>query len=239
MSKLAAVWRREFRGYWYSPVAYIVITVFLVVLTWMFFLPFFIQGQADTRGLFGPLPWFFLFLAPAITMRQWAEEKKSGTIELLMTMPVREWDVVLGKFLSSLSLFAVILALTLPLILTVAGVSQNGLDWGQVLTSYLGALLLGAAYLAIGGWVSSFTQNQIVAFILGMAVIFLFLVVGLILPQLNPGFLTPVLTYLGIGNHYQSIARGVIDSRDLLYYGSMIFLFLYLTVRSVESRKWS
>jgi ABC-2 type transport system permease protein len=239
MNKLAAVWRKEFRGYWYSPVAYIVITVFLVVLTWMFFLPFFIQGQADTRGLFGPLPWFFLFLAPAITMRQWAEEKKSGTIELLMTMPVREWDVVAGKFLSALTLIAVILGLTLPLVLGVASVSQNGLDWGQVLTSYLGALLLGATFLAIGGWVSSFTQNQIIAFILGMAVIFLFLIVGLVLPQVNSGFLTPLLTYLGVGNHYQSIARGVIDSRDIVYYASMIFLFLFLTVRSVESRKWS
>jgi ABC-2 type transport system permease protein len=239
MSKVAAVWRKEFRGFWQSPVAYIVTNVFLVVLTWMFFLGFFLQGQADTRALFGPLPWFFLFLAPALTMRMWAEERKTGTIELLMTMPVREWEAVLGKFLAAFSLLASIVLLTLPLTFSVAGVSQNGLDWGQVFTSYLGVLLMGAAYIAIGSWVSSFSGNQIVAFILAMAVIFAFLIVGLILPQILPGFMATPLTQLGLANHYQSIARGVIDTRDLLYYASMIFLFLYLTVRAVEARKWS
>lgn len=239
MNKVGAIWRKEFRAFWASPVGYVVTDVFLVVLSWLFFLGFFIQGDANTRGLFGPLPWFFLFLAPALTMRMWAEERKTGTIELLMTMPVREWDAVLGKFLASFSLLASIVLLTLPITLSVAGVSQNGLDWGQVFTSYLGVLLMGAACLAIGCWVSSFSGNQIVAFILGMGVIFLFIIVGLVLPQFMPGFLATPLTQLGLANHYQSISRGVIDSRDLLYYASMIFLFLYLTVRSVESRKWS
>jgi ABC-2 type transport system permease protein len=239
MSKLGAVWRKEFRGFWTSPVAYIVITVFLVISTWLFFKGFYLQGSADVNPFFALMPWTFLFLMPALTMRQWAEEKKTGTIESLMTLPVREWDVVLGKFLAVVSLLGVILLLTVPLTLTVATLSQNSLDWGVVPMVYLGTLLLGAAYIAIGGWVSSFTENQIVAFILGMALIFGLIMVGLPIVTMFAGPLSPMFEYLGLATHYESIGRGVIDSRDLVYYGSVIFLFLYLTVRSVESRKWS
>jgi ABC-2 type transport system permease protein len=124
--------------------------------------------------------------------------------------------------------------------LTVAGLSQNGLDWGVVLTSYFGALLLGAAYLAIGGWAGSFTSNQIVAFIIGVAVIFVAIMIGeSLVTMFVPGFMVTPLEYLGLQRHFVSIARGVIDTRDIIYYVSVIFLFLFLTVRAVESRKWS
>jgi ABC-2 type transport system permease protein len=241
MSKSMAIWRHEFRNYWYSPIAYIVITVFLVIMSWLFFKSFFIQQNADMSGFFGILPWAFLFLLPAVTMRQWAEERKSGTIELLMTMPISEREAVIGKFLASLSLLVVILLLTLPLTLSVAAISQNGLDGGQVAASYLGALLIGAAYLAIGGWASSFTENQIVAWILGMAFIFVLVIIGegIVTFFLPGGFLVLLFDYLGLNQHYVSLARGVIDTRDLVYYFSVIFLFLYLTVRALESRKWS
>jgi ABC-2 type transport system permease protein len=239
MNKVGAVWRKEFRGFWYSPVAYIVITVFLTISTWLFFQGFFLGGNADLSPFFMLMPWSFLFLMPALTMRQWAEERKTGTIESLMTLPVREWDVVLGKFLAVVSFLAIVLLLTIPLTISVAGVSQNGLDFGVVPSIYLGTLLLGSAYLAIGGWVSSFTDNQIVAFILAMAVIFMLIVVGLPLVTMFGGPLASLLEYLGLAGHYESIGRGEIDTRDLIYYASVIFLFLYLTVRSVESRKWS
>lgn len=239
MSKIGAVWAKEFRSFWYSPVAYIVITVFLVITTYLFFIGFFLQGNADITPFFSLLPWAFLFLMPALTMRQWAEEKKTGTIEALLTLPLREWDAVLGKFLAVSSLLGVILLLTIPLTVSVSRMSQNGLDWGVVPSIYLGTLLLGMAYLAIGGWVSSFTENQIVAFILGMALIFVLIIIGLPLITFFAGPLAPFFEYLGLAGHYESIGRGVIDSRDLIYYASVIFFFLYLTARSVESRKWS
>jgi ABC-2 type transport system permease protein len=240
MSKVCAIWRKEFSGYWYSPIAYIVITVFLVIMNWLFFRGFFIMGDASMRGFFGLIPVAFIFLLPALTMRQWAEELRSGTIETLMTKPVREWEAVLGKYLAGLSFLFIVLVLTLPTPLTVAGLSQNGLDWGVLLASYLGALMIGAAYLAIGGWVGSFTANQIVAFILGLALIFTGFIIGeSLVTMFAPGFLVTPLEYLGLNRHYVSISRGVIDTRDVIYYLSVVFLFLYLTVRAVESRKWS
>jgi ABC-2 type transport system permease protein len=240
MSSVAAIWRKEFRGYWFSPIAYIVITVFLVLMNWLFFRAFYLVGNADMRMYFSILPWAFLLLMPALTMRQWAEELRSGSIETLMTKPVRDWEVVLGKYLAAISFLILILVLTMSTPLTVSGLSQNGLDWGVVLTSYLGALLLGAAYLAIGGWAGSFTSNQIVAFIIGVAVIFVGIMIGeSLVTMFVPGFLVTPLEYLGLQRHFASIARGVIDTRDIIYYLSVIFLFLFLTVRAVESRKWS
>lgn len=238
MSKIGAVFAHEFRTFWYSPIAYIVLIVFLAVMTWLFFTGFFIQGNASLGGLFSFMPIAFMIVMPALTMRQWAEERKSGTVELLMTKPVTEWEAVLGKYLATACLLLVLLLLTVPLALSVAAVSTNGLDWGVVVASYIGALLLGLAYLAIGGWVSSMTENQIVAFILGVVLIFLLFIIGNISMLVSASWVLP-LEYIGIGKHYSSISRGVIDTRDLIYYASVIFLFIYLTARTVESRKWS
>lgn len=240
MNKITAIWGKEFHSFWYSPVAYIVINVFLVVLTWLFFSQLYLAKDANLTSFFGLMPMAFMFLMPALTMRQWAEERKTGTLEMLMTLPVREWEVVLGKYLSVLSLLAVILLLTMPTTICVALMSQNGLDWGVILTSYLGTFLFGAVVLAMGGWVSSFTENQIVAFILGLALAFVAIMIGSpLITYRAPGFLAPLATYLGLTNHYSGISRGVIDSRDIIYFATLMFLFLYLTVRSVESRKWS
>jgi len=240
MSKVGAIWRKEFSSYWYSPIAYIVITVFLVLMNWLFFRGFYLVNNADMRMFFSIIPWAFLLLMPALTMRQWAEELRSGTIESLMTKPVHDREVVVGKYLAAVTFLAVILVLTMTTPLTVAGLSENGLDWGVVMTSYLGAMLLGSAYLAIGGWAGSFTSNQIVAFIIGVAVIFFAIMIGeSLVTMFVPGFMVTPLEYLGLQRHYVSIMRGVIDTRDLVYYITVIFFFLYLTVRAVESRKWS
>jgi ABC-2 type transport system permease protein len=229
--------RKEFRSYFDSPVAYIYITFFLVLSSWLFLRGFFLVGQASMRGFFGILPWLLLFFVPAATMRLWAEEKKLGTIELLMTLPVKDHEVVLGKFLASFFFLTVTLALSfaLPILISVLGDPDGGAIWG----GYIGAVLLGASFLAIGLFVSSLTENQIVAFIIGITLIFAFFIVSEEFVLYNaPRRLVPILKFLGLGAHYDSIGRGVIDSRDVIYYLSVIGFFLFLNVRSVESRKW-
>jgi len=229
--------RKEFRSYFDSPVAYIYITFFLMLSSWLFLRGFFLVGQASMRGFFGILPWLLLFFVPAATMRLWAEEKKLGTIELLMTLPVKDHEVVLGKFLASFFFLTVTLALTfsLPILISVLGDPDGGAIWG----GYIGAVLLGASFLAIGLFVSSLTENQIVAFIIGITLIFAFFIVSEEFVLYNaPRPLVPILKFLGLGAHYDSIGRGVIDSRDVIYYLSVIGFFLFLNIRSVESRKW-
>lgn len=170
-------------------------------------------------------------------MRSWAEEKKLGTMELLMTLPVRDYEVVFGKFLSSLLFLILNIALTFPLVLTCFYLGEP--DVGPIIGGYCGAILLGGAYLSIGLFVSSLTENQIVAFILGVSICFFLLLLGeeWIIARL-PVFLQPISKYVGIATHFDSIGKGVIDSRDLVYYFSIIGFFLFLNICSVESRKW-
>lgn len=241
MQNSMTILRKEFRQYFDSPIGYIFITVFLVTSSWLFFRTFFLVEEVTVRPMFLFVPWLFLFFVPAVTMRLWAEEKKAGTMEVLMTLPVRDWEVVAGKFGASLLFLVLSLALTFSIPLTSFFLAEKKdlIDWGPILTSYLGAILLGAAFLAIGIWVSSLTENQIVAFILGIAASFVLMILGeRIVTAFLPAVFAPWIEYLGLNRHFNSIARGVIDSRDIIYYLSVIGLFLYLTVRSVESRKW-
>lgn len=237
MSRVWFIIKRELQGYFNSAIAYICLTVFLVLINWLFWRVFFIENQAQLRGFFGFIPWIFLFFMPAITMRLWAEEKRQGTFEVLMTLPVNDFEIVLGKFLASFILMITALVLTLPLPITVA--SLGNLDWGIVTGGYVGLLFMGAAYISIGLFASSLTVNQIVAFIFGVIISFSLVIVGqdLVLFSL-PSWLAPVFEYISIGKHFDSIARGVIDTRDLIYYFSVIFFFLYLNILSLESRKW-
>lgn len=237
MSNILAIARREFQGYFSSLIAYVFLVIYLLLTSWLFFRLFFLNGQASMRLMFDVLPWVFLFFIPAITMRLWAEEKKVGTMELLMTLPIRDRDAVVGKYLAALGLLVLALLLTfaLPIIAAIMG----NLDPGPVVGGYLGAILLGAAYLAIGVFVSSLTENQIVAFILGVVLIFIMYMIGSdIVLYSVPASLATVFEYLSLGTHFNSIGRGVIDSRDLVYYLSIIVFFLYLNTRSIESRKW-
>ncbi len=189
------------------------------------------------RGYFALLPWIFLFLSPAVTMRLWAEEKKSGTIEFLLTLPITDWQVVLGKFFGALVFVFVSLLLIALLPLTVALLGD--LDSGPVIGGYLGALLLSGSYLALGLFVSSLSKNQIIAFILALVACFIAFIIGadFVLAR-SPQFLQPVMAFLGLGNHFYNIARGVIDSKDVLFYLSFIFLFLWLNARVIGSRAW-
>jgi len=224
MSPVIHIFKREFSAYMVSPVAYIVISVFLIITGWFFFTPFFLQNQASLRNFFSLLPLVFAFVVPAITMRLLSEEFSVGSYETLLTLPVTYRDVVLGKFLAAAGFTAVMLAPTLlyPLTVSVLG----SLDWGPVLGGYIGALLLGAAFSAIGLLSSSLTRNQIVAFIVGTAICFSLCLIDkmlFFLPQSLLGF----FEYLGADFHFQNIAKGILDTRDILYFVSVGFIGLY------------
>lgn len=237
MKNILLITAKEFQSYFNSSIAYIFITVFLVLTHWLFFRGFFLFNQATLRPFFALLPWVFLFFVPAITMRLWAEERKLGTMEVLMTLPLKDYEVVLGKFFAGYGLLILTVLLSFPLVIVVATFGDP--DSGQLWGGFLGAILLGGAYLSLGLFVSSLSENQIVAFILGVALSFLLLILGESFVLLAaPGWLAPLLAYLGLHTHFESIGRGVLDSRDVIYYLSVMVFFLFLNVRSVESRKW-
>lgn len=231
------LFKKELMSYFNSPIAYIFIGVFLIVSNWLFFNTFFLISQASMRNYFSFLPWIFLFLSPAITMRLWAEEKKSGTIEFLLTLPVTDWQVVLAKFFSAITflLIGLVFSLTIPVSIIFLG----NLDFGPVIGGYLGALFLGGSYLALGLFISSLTKNQIISFILSLAAGFAAFIIGadFVLAGV-PAWLAPIMQFLGLGSHFDNIAKGVLDSKDIIYYSSFIFLFLWLNVRVIEGRGW-
>ncbi|MGD9140890.1 MAG: ABC transporter permease [bacterium] len=236
MRNTGPIFKRELAGYFNSPIAYIFITVFLGLSSWLFFKGFFVLGQASLRMFFGIIPWIFLFFVPAITMRLWAEERKVGTMELLMTLPVTDAEAVLGKYLASFAFLGLSLALSLVIPVFVAVLGDP--DPGQVVGGYMGAVLMGGAFLAIGLFVSSLTENQIVAFIISVVVTFGLFILGEDFVLFGiPDWLVPVFSFAGLGGHYDSISRGVLDSRDIIYYVSIIVFFLYLNVKSIEARK--
>jgi len=220
------IFKREFRTYFVSPIAYIVISFFLLVTGWFFFTTFFLYNQASLRNFFSLLPIIFSFVVPAITMRLFSEEFNVGSYETLLTMPVTFLDVILGKFLASVAFIAAMLIPTLAYPLTVGFLGQ--LDWGPVAGGYIGAILLGATFSAIGLLSSSMTRNQIIAFITGMAICFCLVMIDKMLFFL-PRFSLVFFQYLGADHHFQNISKGIIDSRDILYFLSISFIGLYGT----------
>lgn len=237
MKRFAAVFKKEFLSYFASPIAYIYLFVYIGLTNWLFFKTYFLGGQATMRAYFGILPIVFLFFVPAVTMRLWAEEKKAGTIEILFTLPLEITEVVAGKFCAAYAFLTTSLFLSLSVPISVAVTGDP--EWGPIVGGYVGAFLMGGAYLAVGMFVSNLTENQIIAFILGVVVTFIFYILGSPIVTFSmPNFLVPVISFLGLGNHYESIGRGVIDSRDIVYYLSMMGVFLFLNVYFIENRKW-
>lgn len=233
MRQVLHVFGKEFRGYFVSPVAYIVIAIFLLVTGWFFFSTFFLFNQADLRNFFSLLPFMFAFVIPAITMRLFSEEMKLGSYEVLMTLPVTLRQVVLGKFLAAVAVVAAMLTPTLAYPLTVSLLGE--LDWGPVLGGYLGALLLGSAFAAVGVFASSLTRNQVVAFIVGMAICFLLALLDRMLFFMPPQVLG-VVSALGVESHFRNITKGILDSRDVLYFLSVAFIGLYAAHLSMQER---
>lgn len=238
-SVMANTWTftiKELKSFFNSAVAYVILTLFLFITGWFFASNLFLANQADLRDIFGAIvPMILLFFVPAITMRMIAEEKKSGTIELLVTLPVRDIEIILGKYLAALILLGSALALTFAYPLTISVLGHP--DHGALVGGYLGLFLMGAAYLAIGLFTSGLTPNQIVAFITGFVIIFVLYMLDKVI-IVFPATIASILEYVSVGYHLDNLARGVIDSRDVLYYLSLIGLFLFLAVRSLESRKW-
>jgi ABC-2 type transport system permease protein len=232
--------KKELGGFFSSLGAYIFFGAFLAASLFIFFWidPFFARNIADVRPIFEWMPLSLIFLVPALTMRMWSEEIRAGTLELLMTSPVSNWELVLGKFVACLLLVVLALALTLPLPISVALVAGN-LDWGPVFTGYIAAIFLAGAYIAVGLYVSAQTENQVVSWIASCAVSLLFLLVG---ADALTGFFNvntaEVLRLVGLGSRFESISRGVVDLRDIYYYVSFAGAFLFLNVLTIERRHW-
>ncbi|HDS15314.1 MAG TPA: ABC transporter [Proteobacteria bacterium] len=233
MNRTITVFQKELQGYFFSPIAYIVITTFLLLSGWFFFSTFFLYNQAELRNFFSQLPIIFAFVIPAVTMRLFAEELNSGSFELLATLPITRAGIVVGKFLAALVFVALMLLPTLAYAFSAALLGD--LDWGPVFGGYFGALLLAGAYTGIGLLASSLTKNQIIAFIIGMAFCFMLTIFDRMLFFVPEGVL-PVFAYLGATTHFQNIARGIVDTRDLIYFLSVIFLSLYVTAFVLKER---
>jgi len=228
------IFAKELRDYFISPIAYIVISVFLLVTGWFFFTPFFLFNQANLRDFFALLPIVFSFIVPAVTMRLFSEEFNAGSYEILQTLPVTTREIIVGKFMAGVALVAALLIPTLAYPLTVSFIGD--LDWGPVAGGYMGALFLGSAYGAIGIFASSLTKNQIIAFITGAVLCFALTLIDKMLFFFPPA-LVSFVSYLGADPHFQNISRGILDSRDFLYFLSVIFLGLYGTSLALEGRK--
>ena len=235
MNAAFTIAKREVRTYFNSPIAYIVLTVFLLLAGYLYFGSLFIERQAELRSYFNLMPLLLAFIVPAIAMRLIAEEKGSGSMEMLITMPVPDWQVIVGKFLAGMALLAVLVGLTVFYGVTVMLVGP--LDKGPAIGGYLGILLIGGAYMSIGVMASTFTRNQIVAFIIAFAISFSLYLFYRLLP-FTPELIRPVLSYLSVESHFEAISRGVIDTRDIVYYLSMMVVSLVIATLSLESRKW-
>jgi ABC-2 type transport system permease protein len=235
MSPALVISRREIRTYFNSPVAYIVVTVFVGITGYLFFTQLFLEKQAELRQLFGFMPFLFMFMVPAITMRLLADEKSTGTLELLSTMPVRDWEVVVGKFLAALALVCTAVGLTFAFAISVRLLGP--LDRGPAIGGYLGLILMGSAFVAIGVMCSALTRNSIVAFIAAFGISFALYLFGK-LTQFVPESLQPIIAFLSIDGHFENISRGVVDSRDVIYYLSIVGTCLLLATTSLDSRRW-
>jgi gliding motility-associated transport system permease protein len=239
---VTAVLKRELRSYFLTPVAYVFIVIFLLLAsTFTFYLGnFYERGQADLNSFFTFHPWLFLFLVPALSMRLWAEERKSGSIELLMTLPLEIWQTVLGKFLAAWAFTGIAIALTFPIWLTVNYLGDP--DNGAILAAYLGSALMAGGFLSVGSLLSATTKNQVVAFILSVVACFLLLLAGypLVLDVFSawaPQSLVDGIASLSFLTHFQSISRGVIDVRDLVYFTLLISVCLYANTLVLALKK--
>jgi len=236
IGRILAVTQRELKSYFVSPVAYVVIALFLVVCGLLFGLIVLSTREASLRYLLSNISVVFLFLVPAMTMRLLAEEQGSGTMELLLTNPIRDGEIVVGKYLAAVALLIVMLVLTLYYPAIMFGVGGNP-DRGPLAAGYLGILLIGAAMLSIGLFASSLTRNQIIAGVLTFAILLVLWMSGSLAGNLG-GPVGDAAGYLSINDHFQEFPRGVIDTKDVLYFVSIILAGLFLTYLSIQSRRW-
>jgi len=244
MRNICHIFKRELGGYFATPVAYVFLVIFLGMAgAFAFYLGnFFERGQADLSAFFVFHPWLYLILIPAISMRLWAEERKSGTIELFLTLPISIGQAVLGKFLAAWAFCGIALALTFPIWLTVNALGNP--DNGVILASYIGSFLMAGGFLAIGSAVSAATKSQVIAFVVSAALCFLFTVSGspIVLNFFSgwaPQVIVDVIASFSFVQHFNGITRGVIAARDVVYFGSLIAVFLFANAALVDLKKAS
>jgi ABC-2 type transport system permease protein len=237
MNTIWIITKRELQSFFDSLIAYILLVLFLGIsgfFTWLFGSDIFLIGQASLRAFFSIAYWTLFFFIPALTMRLLAEEKRSGTIELLLTKSVTDRQIIMGKFLSTLLLIAIALIFTLPYVITVASIGN--MDTGGVICGYIGLLLMSGVYISIGLFTSSITHNQIVAFLLALFTGLLFHLIFDLLAGSTTGITGQLFNMLSMRVHFESISRGVVDSSDLIYYLSLIFLGLFFSEVSLAKR---
>jgi ABC-2 type transport system permease protein len=239
MKEIWIIARRELNSFFNSLMAYILLIAFLGFsgfFTWISGADVFMVGQTNMQSFFGIAYWTLFFFIPGMTMGLLSEETRSGTIELLLTKPISDWQVVLGKFLSTLVLICIALAFTLPYYITIA--TLGPLDHGSVWTGYLGLILMSASYIGIGLFASSLSKNQIVAFLIALFIgIFFHIIFGVLAGNFS-GVLGGILSYLNLSSHFESISRGVIDTKDLIYFFSLIALSLVLAEVMLTRRRF-
>ncbi len=244
MSPLYSIYKREFTSYFVTPVAYVFIVIFLFLTgIFTFYIgAFFETNQADLEPFFRFHPWLYLFLIPAISMRLWSDERKSGTIELLMTLPVSITDAVIGKYLAAWSFTAVALALTFPMWITVNYLGSP--DNTVILASYIGSLIMAGGFLAIGSCISALTKSQVVSFVISVVICFMFILSGFpmvldIFQSWAPQAVLDAIASFSFLTHFTSIKKGVIDIRDVVYFSALIIFWLYVNVVVIEAKKAS
>ena len=237
MHNYKAIYFKEMKLYFNSPMAYIFLVIFALITGYFFTRTFFLFNQSDMRSLFNIIPLVYLFFIPAISMGLIARETNVGTMEVISTLPLKNLDFVLGKFLASLSLIIIGLIFTLVHFFTLSIVGTH-VDYGSIFSGYLGLTFLGAVYASVGIFSSSLTDNQVIAFIIGIFLVLIFFLMDKML-MFVPYSLTGIIQYLSVDFHLSNISRGVIDTRNLIYFASVTGFFLFLTVRVLELRKWS
>ena len=227
--------KKEARSYFNAPTAYVVITFYLLITGYFFSQPLFLIQQASIEHFLDVVPLLLVFFIPAVSMRLVAEEIKSGTIEVLMTLPVREHEILAGKFLASVFLLLGMILGTLPYPITVGILGK--LDWGATMGAYLGLFFMGAGLLSMGLFASTLTRNQVVAFILGLTLCFLFFLMGKV-GMFVPEGIRPLVEFLGLDAHFDNFSRGILDTRDILYFLTLIGFFLFLSHWNLTAKRW-
>ncbi len=236
MTKVPAMFRRELNAYFLSPIAYIVIAVFLIYTGFFFSTSLFENKVVTLKFSVMYIQFILPFLVPVITMRLFSEESKSGTLETLMTAPISDFEVVMGKFFAAFGLYAVMILSTLIYVVFLHWVGNP--DYGSIITSYIGLLLMGSVYIAVGILTSAVTKNQIISAVIGIVGLVFLLIIGFVHYIVGEGFFSECLKYIGTFDHWEAFTKGLVDSRDVIYYITLTVLLLFITIRVVESRKW-
>ena len=236
MNNTKIILKKELRSYFNSPMAYIFLVVFAITNGYFFTNTFFLINQSDMRALFNIVPLIYLFFIPAITMSLIAKEKNSGTMEVMSTLPIKDIEFIMGKFLASVMLIIIGLCITFVHLFTLMNVGTN-IDYGSIFAGYLGIIFLGSVYASIGTFASSITENQVISFIISVFIVLTFFLLDKVI-YFMPSSIQGLVQFLSVDFHLSNMSRGVIDTRNIIYFLSLIVFFLFMTARVLEMRKW-